>query len=50
MQKIIKKWGEGLGIYLDKEDIRILNLKVRDIIDIEIVKEKRKNVRKKEEN
>lgn len=44
MDKIIKKWGEGLGIYLDKEDCKIHDIKVGDIVEIEIsIKKKKKN-------
>ena len=42
MIKIIKKWGDGLGIYFDKEDTKIYQLKEGDILDIEIVKIKKK--------
>lgn len=45
MQKVIKKWGTGLGIYIDKEDIRILDLKKGDIVDIEIYVKRRGDVR-----
>jgi len=34
MKKLIKKWGEGLGIYFDKEDIKIHKFKEGNIIDI----------------
>ena len=34
MKKILKQWGEGLGAYFDKEDIKIYGLKKGDVIDI----------------
>lgn len=43
MKKIIKTWGNSLGILLDSEDIKIYNLKKGDLVDIEIVKIKIKN-------
>lgn len=35
MRKILKKWGEGLGIYFDKEDIKIYGMNEGDVIDID---------------
>jgi hypothetical protein len=35
MKKVIKKIGNSLGIIFDKEDVRIFNLKVGEIIDID---------------
>lgn len=35
MRKIIKKWGEGLGIYFDKEDVQIYGLKEGEILDLD---------------
>ena len=34
MKKILKQWGEVLGVYFDKEDIKIYGLVKGDIIDI----------------
>lgn len=48
MKKIIKKWGSGLGIFLNKEESIILNLNVGDIIEIEIERGDEKNIGKKE--
>lgn len=36
MKKIIKKWGQGLGIYLDKEDQHIYKLQEGEIITLVI--------------
>ncbi len=35
LKKIVKKWGEGLGIYFGKEDIEILQIKEGDILNLE---------------
>ena len=42
MKKIIKKWGEGLGIYLDKEDAKIYEIEEGDIIEVHVRKEVKK--------
>ena len=39
MKKIIKSWGGSLGILLDSEDVKIFNLKVGDIVDLEFRKQ-----------
>lgn len=36
MKKIIKKWGDSCVITLDPEDMKVYEMKVGDIIDIEI--------------
>ena len=36
--QIIKKWGNSVGILLDSEDLKIMDLKIGDIVDIEIEK------------
>ncbi len=41
MKKIVKKYGNSNVITLDAEDMKIYNLKVGDIIDIEIKKERK---------
>lgn len=46
MKKIIKKWGEGLGIYFDKEDIQIFEIKEGDIVDIDDILIKKTERRK----
>jgi hypothetical protein len=38
MKKVIKNWGNGLGIYFDQEDIKIYKLKEDDLYDLELVK------------
>jgi len=39
MKKIIKTWGgNGLGIYITKDDVKILKLKEGDIVDVIITK------------
>lgn len=46
MRKIIKKWGDGLGIYFDKEDVKIYGLKEGEVIDLDdifMVKEEKVN-------
>lgn len=50
MKKIIKKWGEGLSIYLDKEDQKIYGFKEGDVVDITItyIRTKRKGGLKNE--
>lgn len=35
MRKILKQWGQGLGVYFDQEDIKIYGLKENDIIDLD---------------
>lgn len=42
MLKIVKKTGNSLCIILDANDIKIYNLKQGDILDIELVKVKKK--------
>ncbi len=42
MEKLIKSWGRGLGIYFDKEDIKILELKEGNIVDIKIIKRRKR--------
>ena len=45
MKKKVKKWGKGLGIYIDKEDAEIFRVKEGDIIeisDIIVIKSKRR--------
>lgn len=37
MKKIVKRWGQGLGIYIDKEDQHIYNLEEGDIISLTIM-------------
>jgi hypothetical protein len=41
VKKIVKKWGDGIGIYIDKEEQEIYKLKEGDIVDVEIVKVKK---------
>jgi hypothetical protein len=36
MRKIIKKWGDGVGIYLDKEDCKAYSIKEGQIYEVEI--------------
>lgn len=40
MKKIIKKYGNTKVIVLDKDDLKIYNIKAGDVIDVEIVKVK----------
>jgi len=40
MKKIIKKWGDGLGIYFNKDDSKIYELKEGDIIEFTITYKK----------
>jgi len=41
MKKVIKKIGNSLGIIFDKEDCKIYNLNVGDVVDIsDLVKDK----------
>lgn len=42
MKKILKSWGKGIGIYFDKEDIKIYKMKIGDAIDLEFCKVKNK--------
>ena len=37
MKKIVKRFGSGVGIYFSKEETKIYNLKIGEIIDISIV-------------
>lgn len=39
MKKIIKKYGNSLVILLNNEDCQIYDLRVGDVVDIEIFKE-----------
>ncbi|MEX0597875.1 MAG: hypothetical protein WD512_15395 [Candidatus Paceibacterota bacterium] len=54
MKKLLKKWGGGLAVYFNKEDIKINNFSEGQILDIHIQKLGLKggsnNVRKKTEN
>lgn len=45
MKKIIKKWGEGLSIYLDKEDQKIYGFKEGDVVDITITYVRRRKLK-----
>lgn len=36
MKKIIKKWGDGVGIYFDKEECKIYDIKEGKIFEIEL--------------
>lgn len=46
MKKILKKWGEGLGAYFDKEDIKIFGLVEGDVIDVsDMLVQKQKKVK-----
>ena len=56
MKKILKRWGEGLGVYFNKEDINIFEIQEGDIIDMDDILihkiERRKNkygIRKQEQ-
>lgn len=42
MKKIIKKYGSSNVIILDKEDMEIEKLKIGDIVDIKIKKERKR--------
>lgn len=50
MKKIVKTFGNGIGIYFDREDREAYNLELGDIIDVDIgaVKKGRDNDEKKE--
>ena len=41
MKKIIKKWGGSLVIVFNKDDIKILNIKEGEVIDLEIIKNRK---------
>ena len=34
LKKVVKQWGEGLGIYLTKDDVKINELKVGDVVEV----------------
>lgn len=38
MRKIIKKWGEGLGIYFTKDEIKMDNFQEGNVIDLTITR------------
>jgi hypothetical protein len=41
MKKIIKKWGNGIGIFITKDDAKIYRLKKGDFVDIEFMSDPR---------
>lgn len=43
MKKVIKKIGNSLGIIFDKEDCKIYNLKIGDVIDLDDIVLEEKN-------
>lgn len=45
MKKIVKKWGNGIGIFITKDDAKIYGLKKGDFVDIEWAKIRRRKKR-----
>ena len=46
MKKIIKKYGDSAVILLNPEDLKIYELKIGDVVDIELVKVKKDKIKK----
>ena len=49
MKRIVKVWGDSLGVYLTKDDVKIFNIKVGDVVEVIINKpaDLKKAVRRK---